>query len=463
MAKKKFEAKHFGSILDYVYWRGDIPLANDPWNEVDSLILATIAYENFGENELHIRRSAPLSLRYFWESTDQKRSSLVFKNEFSELRAHLMEALANSIRFRDVLVLDQVNDVDEGRNIQFSAATFSVPGVGIMVSYRGTDSSLVGWKEDCMLSYDTPVPAQLSAIQYLNHIAAAIPGDLYLSGHSKGGNLAVYAASLAPASVQARIRSVCSFDGPGLDSDTIYSDGYSRIKDRLFSVVPSESIVGLLLNYYPNYRVVEATESSIWQHMPFTWKILGKEFLFVDTVSRGAQVLDHSLHEWMKTLSSAQREAVVNTLFCVLGNARNRDNNPAKLSDALATAGLDESSVRMMLSVFYRLMTIHIGNSFGEKIRKPLAMLAGELRMKNLAGHTPVLSSAQIDIDNRGHGFRDIMQEVSNFAEFTGLNHRNAMHLQLLTEEMLTMVRSITGSGMPLFGFSARAISFNCS
>ena len=440
MSKKNIPERS-GDILDYITWRGDIPIAFDPWNEVDSLIIATAAYANFGENELRFGSGRDLTIQNFLEAgllSKYPQEEMLYAE--GKIRI-LLEDMAQSRRFQNIRLLDQVNDVDTGRNIQFSAVTFEIPDVGIIIGYRGTDSSLVGWKEDFMMGYESPVPAQTSAVRYLKTVAEITSGSLYLSGHSKGGNLALYSAAHAEPEIQARLKSVCSFDGPGLDDDTISSEGYMRIRELVNAVVPSDSIIGLLLNYHPNYRVVGSTATSIKQHVPFSWKVSRNRFLLSDTVSRNSQVLDQSIHEWLKTCSPEQREILVTTLFTLLEKAQN-SRRPEKEP---VSEELDEVSTQKMLAILYRLMTIYAGNTVGEKIRRPLAMAVGELNLKSKSRHALFIRSDQIDIDNRGHGFRRVMEETEKIAEFTGLNHKDAIHLQLLAEEMLGTIRSVTG------------------
>ena len=205
------EFPHYGNLVDYLIWRGDIDFATDPWNEIDSLVFATIAYSNFGENTLHFENAMSISELYK-EDVLHKLPQNEAKPMYED-RMRLFELMAQSRRFQAVRVLDQVNIVDENRDIQFSAAAFDVRNVGTVIAYRGTDEALVGWKEDFMMSYETPVPAQTSALEYLKRIADQCPGNLYLTGHSKGGNLVLYSASYIPQEVQDRLCSVCSFGG----------------------------------------------------------------------------------------------------------------------------------------------------------------------------------------------------------------------------------------------------------
>ena len=433
MGSSRKDFPHYGNILDYLIWRGDIDFSTDPWNEIDSLVFATIVYSNFGENTLHFTNAMSISELYK-EDVLHKLPQNEAKPMYED-RMRLIELMANSRRFQAVRVLDQVNIVDENRDIQFSAGTFDIQNVGTVIAYRGTDEALVGWKEDFMMSYETPVPAQISALEYLKMVADRCPGNLYLTGHSKGGNLVLYSASYIPQEVQERLSSVCSFDGPGLDDETVKSEGYRRICDRISSVIPSQSIVGLLLNYHPNYRVVDAVESFLWQHNPFTWKISGTQFVTTDTVSPNYQVLDQSVHEWLKECSPEQRESLVNTLFSLL----------ERPEDGTESSKLDSSDTKKMLSLVYDLLAIHAGNSYGEKIRKPLAMLAEELRWRNRKGKAPAFRSERIEIDNRGFHFADALAESEKISQLAGISRRNTIRLRLITEEMLSMMRGITG------------------
>ena len=424
---------HYGNLLDYLIWRGDIGFSTDPWNEIDSLVFATVAYANFGENTLHFTNA--VSFRDLYREDVLNKIPQDESKPMYEDRMRLLELMAESRRFHSVRVLDQVNIVDENRDIQFSAVTFDIQNVGTVIAYRGTDPSLVGWKEDFMMSYETPVPAQTSALDYLKRIADQCPGDLYLTGHSKGGNLVMYAAAYVPEEIQKRLYSICSFDGPGLDDETMKSEGYLRIRDRISSVVPSQSVVGLLLNYHPNYRVVDAVESFLWQHNPFTWKISGRQFVTVDTVTPGSQVLDQSVHEWLKECTREQRETLVNSLFSLLEKPEN----------GTESAKLDSSDIKKVLPLVHNLLSIHAGNAYGEKVRKPLAMLAEELRWRDRNGKAPAFKSARIDIDNRGYHFSDALEESEKISRLTGISRKNAIRLRLITEEMLGMMRGITG------------------
>ena len=219
-----------GTVFDYVRWRGDLSFAESGWNEIDSVIAALISYANFGENELSFGNGQGLRLGSLATSELLDRCPQDGIADTAEIRNCFLREMAESRRFQDIVIPDQVNDVDPARNIQFSAITMAVPDTGTVVAFRGTDTSLVGWKEDFMLCYMTPVPAQSAALAYLEQAAGRTTGPIILVGHSKGGNLALYSAAHTSPEIRERIREIYSFDGPGLDDDTVASEGYRSIE-----------------------------------------------------------------------------------------------------------------------------------------------------------------------------------------------------------------------------------------
>jgi hypothetical protein len=168
------------------------------------------------------------------------------------------------------------------------------------------------------MAFESPVPAQTAAAAYLAKAAAALPGPLILGGHSKGGNLALYAAAHAEPAVQARIRAIYSFDGPGLDDATMASGGYAVIAPRIRSFIPQSSVVGLLLAYHPQYTVVKSDAVGLLQHDTFTWQLLGSRFTEVSQVDAGSQLVNQTVHTWLSRVTPEQRRRFVDTLFDLL-------------------------------------------------------------------------------------------------------------------------------------------------
>ena len=440
--KNKSQQPLSGTIIDYVAWRGDLTFEHSPWCEIDSVIASMISYANFGENELVFGSGKTLALSDLTDSDILERYPQEGIGDGAEVRTRFLYDLAQSVRFRDITVLDQVNDVDMSRDIQFSAMTMDVPGVGIVVAFRGTDPSLVGWKEDFMMSYVTPVPAQSAALDYLKKAADHTSGPLYLTGHSKGGNLALYSAAHAPAAIQERLVQIDSFDGPGLDDETIASDGYRRVEPLIRSCVPCDSVVGLLMNYYPGYNVVQSDGHSIMQHDPFTWKVVGTHFLSEENVSTSSQILDQTVHEWLKSCTPQQRETFVTVVFAMLG----RLQSPGAVAEEdVLLKKADGDSRKMIWSLLSRLISIHAEISWNTNVLRPLMLATDDLRIRLREFQGDLVKSEVVQIDNHGNGFHEAVDATMRMAQDGGLNRSESLRMTLCTEEILSMASIISG------------------
>lgn len=360
------------NMMDYLTWRGDLPLPMAPFTPVDGLILASLAYNDLGPHAesgegMLLRELAPLlPLR---EQTG---------NQYFVQWRELLYAMADTVRFGGIRLHDYVNVVDDERNIQFSAVTADLPDGQVCVCFRGTDSSLVGWREDFTMAFESPVPAQMEALTYLERTALRTDHDMLVVGHSKGGNLASYAAAHAEPETQARIRGVYSFDGPGLDDATLESEGYGRISGVVHAIIPQSSVVGLLLAHHPNYTVVRSTALSLLQHDAFTWQLSGPRFEELGDVDAGSQLMDETLHEWLRQAPPEQRKVFVDTLFTLLeasGAATLNDLSADRLHSALAilsaTREVDAETGRMIGRMISSFVTIGMGNLLDAATRRP--------------------------------------------------------------------------------------------
>jgi hypothetical protein len=181
----------------------------------------------------------------------------------------------------------------------------------------------VGWKEDFNMSFIWPVPAQKDAVRYLERIAESCPHALRLGGHSKGGNLAVYASVYAREDLAPRILQIYNNDGPGFHRELLRSERYLALEDRIRTLVPQSSVVGMLLEHAESYTVVKSTQTGLFQHDGFSWEVLGASFIKLERVTNGSRLVDGTLHAWMRTLTQEERQEFVDTVFSILtyGNA----------------------------------------------------------------------------------------------------------------------------------------------
>ena len=282
------------NIFDYLEWRGELPMNQCPFNEVDNLILCQLAYAKF-DGILPDKFNHSMELKQAAEMYDKMKSedAVLFDNKDGECFYRL---LISSERFSSMKICGYVNHVDADEQKQFSAMTFGLNDGTYYVAYRGTDNTLVGWKEDLNMSFMSPIPAQEEAVRYLERAAKELPGrpKFRVGGHSKGGNLAVYASQFCSDRTRRYILDVYNNDGPGFRKE------FKSLAERIHTFVPQSSIVGMLLEYEEPYTVIHSSSiSGILQHNPFTWEVLGPRFVYEEDTDKFSQYIDRTLKDFM--------------------------------------------------------------------------------------------------------------------------------------------------------------------
>ena len=349
-------------MLDYLRWRGDLSMTQAPFCDVDALILASFCY-----NELPRAAADPAGIRISELIARQNINPGQAGNQYKAQWRALMQAMAASERFGGLYVHDFTDEIDPGAAKQFSAVCVSLSDSTEVAAFRGTDTSLTGWHEDFNMSFET-VPAQLEAVAYLAKLAASRPNArLILTGHSKGGNLAAFAAVHSRPEIRERILMVYSFDGPGLDEAAIQSDAYRELAPRVRSVIPQSSVVGLLMGYHPVYTVVRSTSVSLWQHDAFKWQLDGPRFDTVRDLHLSSEIMNDALHAFLEESSPRDRREFVSAVFQVLeatGASTLSELTSSGIRSAAAlvsaTASMEEQQRKLMFDIFTRMMRIGI-------------------------------------------------------------------------------------------------------
>lgn len=307
------------NMLDYLAWRGDLTIKQDPLNENDELILSQLAYVAFGDYlpapdkpdaRVSIHDATSWLLSHDPEAEKIHQTGFMWKNNLQ-----LLEAIRDTRRFGDMPLFFAVDTVSSEDEKQFAAMAVEIGDGTTLASFRGTDDTLIGWKEDLSMAFASPVPAQRESTRYLDTLASVTSGPLRVSGHSKGGNLAVYAASRCAAETQERLMTVISHDGPGLDKGTIHSDGYARIRDRLRVYIPYFSVVGMLLEHEDRYTVVQSDAKSILQHDAFSWQMHGTRMMQAPAPSEGSLNTNRILRQWIETLNAQEQQLFVEAVY----------------------------------------------------------------------------------------------------------------------------------------------------
>lgn len=309
-----------GTFVTYAQTNFD-SLDERPFGAVDSLVLSWLSYYRLPGRLL---REVPGIAS--WKGAPV--GELLRAEYFEEMLGNswdpdggrdLLFAVCANPRFRGMRIAGYRTAFDDATEEQFAAATFLLPDGSSYIAFRGTDSTLVGWKEDFNMAFQYPVPAQATAADYLARVAALwkdVP--IVLTGHSKGGNLAVYAAMNASDEVKDRVERIYSLDGPGFPESVVNSFEYASVSDRIVKIVPDSSVVGMVLETPERCMVVKSDVEGIMQHFAFSWQMHGGEFDKVEDVANSSVTFNKALNGWLSNLSKEQRERAVDALFAVL-------------------------------------------------------------------------------------------------------------------------------------------------
>lgn len=302
-------------IYDYMTWRGDIRIGQDGFNEVDNLVLSAFAYvplDGIVAADCAGSVSIGEAARRFADTPALLKLLRMQKDK------RLFEAIGRCPRFAELPLHSYVNVISRDEETQFSAVTVELGDGSHFVAFRGTDNTLVGWKEDFNMGFMPRIPAQTAAVAYLESAAARLPGPLRVGGHSKGGNLAIYASAFCTPKVQERIAAVYNNDGPWLHAEAACQPGYLAICDRLQAFIPHTSIIGMLLEHEGRYSVVRSSQKGLFQHDFYSWQIAGTGFVHLASVSNGSKFVDRTVKAWLAAWDEEQRAMFVDALFRII-------------------------------------------------------------------------------------------------------------------------------------------------
>lgn len=309
-----------GTVYDYLTWRGDLTFRKVPFGEVDSLILSMLSYLDMEDivpapgREVEPPSVWAASKEYLERYPDPKKAKMGVLIPKDIVK--MMRAMRTTKRFGTIKMTGFVNLIDPENELQFSAVTFLLGDGTAVVTYRGTDDTLVGWKEDMNMCFLPVVPAQVKALEYLESVAKTHAGKLILAGHSKGGNLAVYAAVHCDPAIRERITAVYSNDGPGFGKNILDDPDYVQIRPRICNLVPQSSVVGMLLEHDENYTVVKSRQKSgFLQHNGLSWEILGNSFVHLEDVNPESRKIDRTVNQWIRDMTPEQREEFAEAVY----------------------------------------------------------------------------------------------------------------------------------------------------
>lgn len=348
------------NLFDYLTWRNDLTFSKVPCCAVDTLICSCLSYLRLQpvfakQDMLYVKRASEII-----RAINPEEIHFRVKEDLQ-----LLHKMAEGNRYGNVILCGYVDHLDPSMEKQFSALTCLLEDDVMLITYRGTDNTLVGWKEDFNMTFLDTIPSQKEAVQYLETMAIAYPDRrIILCGHSKGGNLAVYAAAFCSFAIQNRIQRVYNHDGPGFSAETLQAAGYRSIAQRIETFVPQSSVVGMLMEHEEHYTVISSTQISLWQHDPYSWEVLGPDFVRLDALDRQSIVLDSTIKNWISELDRSQREAFTDAVFQILSNTNaasfkemneNRMHSTALILKALNRT--DKQTKKMLSDIILKLLS----------------------------------------------------------------------------------------------------------
>ena len=305
------------NLFDYLTWRGDLSFGNASLCPVDALIFSMLAYMDFDGIVPREAGAQPVRLSEAAKAYFARPGVVAKKIDANHER--LLRVLAQSGRFGSLRMLGARKVLDRADGMQFGAISFLLPGQNVFVAFEGTDDTLVGWKEDFRMSYECPVPAQLMAAAYLREVAEAHPlRRIFVGGHSKGGNLAMFSAVNAGEHVRYRIRAVYNNDGPGFCDSTITGMAYLELRDRIYTYLPQSSIVAVLLEHDTNYKIVKSTNKGLLQHDGYSWEVEGNDFVYTDERTAFGKRTEAVVDHFVSATSPERRRRFCEALFGIL-------------------------------------------------------------------------------------------------------------------------------------------------
>lgn len=346
------------TVFDYLRWRGDLSFEQDPFNAVDGMIFSSLAYirhdgrvvEN--PNEPVVLGDVASDFLALKDCRDRCR----YQNDMD-----LLKAAAETRRFGAVRLVHYRDQFVPEEDTQFAAGTYLLDDGSLAISFRGTDNTLVGWKEDFNMCFRQTVPSQRLAQEYIREAYAEYGSTMHICGHSKGGNLAIFSAARSSPMIQEWIRAVWCYDGPGFTDYMMGDPGYLAMIPRIHSYIPQSSVIGTLMEHEEPLHIVHSNQiSGVFQHDTFSWAVMGKELVPAEDLTADAKFLNAAIKNWLLEMDMKERNQMVEALFDLLtyGNVEKAEDifQPKNLMNYVRLFGTDETIRKVLSNEFENLL-----------------------------------------------------------------------------------------------------------
>lgn len=338
------------TLRDYVKWRGDLPFSKDPFNTLDAMVLCELAYVDY--SVIHLQKCRRMTVHDV--GTKILDSGLYVLKTLTGGHLDFFEEVVQSERFGNIVMHDYVDIFQEEKDVQFSAVTFDIDFFNSFIAYRGTDDSLIGWKEDFMISF-TKTESQRLALEYAEKVIRRTR-YYYAGSHSKGGNLVLYACAGLNSIKQKHIRHIYVLDAPGFCSEVFDLSFLDGIRDRVTKIIPEFCVIGKIYELnFANTSIVQSSSKGLNAHDALTWQLDGRKLKTVESNANASLWLSDVLMTWSESADLKEREIFINEFFDDLqaGGAKTIQDvtkkNANKVLDAISRSS--HTARRMVLNL----------------------------------------------------------------------------------------------------------------
>lgn len=363
------------NILDYLEWRGDLSFNNDPVSDIDFLIFSRLAYIPFDRIVYERPTEDCITLGYACSKVLENVNNQILELSAKE-DSDLLRLLQSSARFSELEIACYTKILNEDIEEQFAAVTFILPDKTCVIAFRGTDSTVIGWKEDLNMGFAGNVPSQLDSVKYIDRIAEYYKKKIMVCGHSKGGNLAIYASTFCSTQTKKLIAAVRNMDGPGFNENVSFTTNYTLPEALIRTYVPQSSIVGMLLEHNEEFTIIHSTRVGILQHDVYSWQLIGNQFETMENLTDSSQFIDKLLKNWLIEMNPDLREKMIDGLYNIISSSdsvtiKDLINGKNVIPMIKAASSLDDETRNSIIEAF-RLLKNSLKVSLPEFTEKQL-------------------------------------------------------------------------------------------
>lgn len=308
------------NFLDYITWRGDLSLRQDNFNTIDSLILSRFVYLPLDNIVTDIPITVADAYKQYIQLERQNSQTVIM-----DLDNVLFEKMALSKRFKNITLQHFQHITNEEKQIQFCGLLAHLDYRTTCVLFRGTDNSLFGWKEDFNMAFETTIPSQEFARHFVTSHVNDLRERILFSGHSKGGNLAIYSAVFSNDIDTKRIKTIYNFDGPGFNPNLQLNARYTALKPTIKTFIPESAIVGVLMNYMSNYKIITTDAKGFAQHDTYSWLVEGAQLIYAPNRTKESKRIENAFQHVLNEYATQDLETIINTFYDLLLSANIKD------------------------------------------------------------------------------------------------------------------------------------------